>query len=92
MAMLAGVRAAFESMLAEFDPDQLEREFDRQPRKGGLVSMTGKPRYWEMYREKDDAILKDADASFRRLFGDEFARAYEEQLARLKGRDRDNPR
>lgn len=92
MAMLAGVRAAFESMLAEFDPDHLEQEFDRQPRKGALIPMPGKPRYWELYREKVDGILKDADASFRRLFGDEFARAYEEQLARLRGRDRGESR
>lgn len=89
MAMLAGVRAAFEAMLAEFDPDRLQEEFDRQPRKGALISMPAKLRYWEMYREKVHGIVKDADTSFRELFGDEFARAYEEQLERLKGRDRD---
>jgi type VI secretion system protein ImpI len=92
MAMLAGVRAAFEAMLAEFDPDRLQEEFDRQPRKGALISMPAKLRYWEMYREKVHGIVKDADTSFRELFGDEFARAYEEQLERLKGRDRDQPR
>ena len=30
IAMLAGMRVAFESMLAEFDPDRLQEEFDRQ--------------------------------------------------------------
>jgi len=92
MAMLAGVRAAFEAMLAEFDPDRLQEEFDRQPRKGALISMPAKMRYWEMYREKVNGIVKDADTSFRELFGDEFARAYEEQLERLKERDRDHSR
>ena len=92
MAMLAGVRAAFEAMLAEFDPDRLQEEFDRQPRKGALISMPAKLRYWEMYREKVHGIVKDADTSFRELFGDEFARAYEEQLERLKGRERDQSR
>ena len=92
MAMLAGVRAAFEAMLAEFDPDRLQEEFDRQPRKGALISMPAKLRYWEMYREKVNGIVKDADTSFRELFGDEFARAYEEQLERLKERDRDHSR
>ena len=92
MAMLAGVRAAFEAMLAEFDPDRLQEEFDRQPRKGALISMPAKLRYWEMYREKVHGIVKDADTSFRELFGDEFARAYEEQLERLKGHDRGQPR
>ena len=88
MAMLAGVRAAFESMLAEFDPDRLQQEFDRQPRKGALISMPAKLRYWEMYRERVHEIVKDADTSFRELFGDEFARAYEAQLERLKAKDR----
>jgi type VI secretion system protein ImpI len=88
MAMLAGVRAAFEAMLAEFDPDRLQEEFDRQPRKGALISVPAKLRYWEMYRERVHEIVKDADASFRELFGDEFARAYEAQLERLKARDR----
>jgi type VI secretion system FHA domain protein len=88
MAMLAGVRAAFESMLAEFDPDRLQAEFDRQPRKGALISMPAKLRYWEMYRERVHEIVKDADTSFRELFGDEFARAYEAQLERLKAKDR----
>jgi type VI secretion system FHA domain protein len=92
MAMLAGVRAAFEAMLADFDPDRLEQEFDRQQRKGALISMPAKLRYWEMYREKVHGIVKDADTSFRELFGDEFARAYEEQLERLKGHDRGRPR
>ena len=30
IAMLAGMRVAFESMLAEFDPDRLQEQFDRQ--------------------------------------------------------------
>ena len=34
-------------------------------------------------------MVTDADASFRDLFGDEFAKAYEEQLERLKTRERD---
>jgi type VI secretion system protein ImpI len=91
MAMLAGVRAAFETMLAEFDPERLQAEFDRQPR-SALISMPAKLRYWELYREKVNGIVKDADTSFRELFGDEFARAYEAQLERLKARDRGNPR
>jgi type VI secretion system FHA domain protein len=88
MAMLAGVRAAFEAMLAEFDPDRLQQEFDRQPRKGALISVPAKLRYWDMYRERVHEIVKDADTSFRELFGDEFARAYEAQLEQLKARDR----
>jgi len=86
IAMLAGMRTAFESMLAEFDPDQLQQEFDRQAK--GLVP--AKMRYWDSYRERQQQIKKDPEAAFRRLFGDEFARSYEEQLKALKARQSDS--
>jgi type VI secretion system FHA domain protein len=85
IAMLAGMRVAFESMLAEFDPDRLQQEFDRALNKGIVPA---KMRYWDLFREKRHEIVKDPEASFRRLFGDEFARAYEEQLKQLKARGR----
>ena len=40
IAMLAGMRTAFESMLAEFDPDRLQEEFDRQLAKGLVPAKT----------------------------------------------------
>jgi predicted component of type VI protein secretion system len=85
LAMLAGMRVAFESMLAEFDPDRLQQEFDRQLNKGLVPA---KLRYWDLYRERRQDIVKDPEASFRRLFGEAFARAYEEQLKQLKTRER----
>jgi predicted component of type VI protein secretion system len=33
-------------------------------------------------------MVSDADAVFRELFGEEFAKAYEEQLERLKAQGR----
>lgn len=84
IAMLSGMRVAFEAMLAHFDPAQLQAQFDRQLKKGSLLTVPAKLRYWDLYREKSDALLADPEASFRKLFGESFARAYEEQLARLK--------
>jgi len=84
IAMLAGIRVAFESMLAEFDPDHLQQEFDRQLNKGLVPA---KLRYWDLFREKGREIVKDPEASFRRLFGDEFGRAYEDQLKQLKAQE-----
>ena len=88
LAMLAGMRMAFESMLAEFDPDRLQEQFDRQVNKGSLLSVPAKLRYWDAYRDRWHDIVKDPEANFRELFGEEFARAYDDQLKRLKaGRD-----
>jgi type VI secretion system protein ImpI len=88
MAMLAGVRAAFESLLAHFGPDRLEQEVDG----GKRSAFGGKAKYWEKYRENFEGLIKNPDDCFRRLFGDEFARAYEEQLARLKSARRSGAR
>jgi type VI secretion system FHA domain protein len=93
MAMLAGMRVAFEEMLAGFDPDRLQKQFDGEIKKGGaLLSVPAKFRYWDLYRDRFHDMVKDPDASFRELFGDEFARAYEEQLDRLKNQGRDGKR
>ncbi|MCC4603516.1 type VI secretion system-associated FHA domain protein TagH [Xanthomonas campestris] len=81
MAMLAGMRAAFDAMLFHFSPDRLEQEADAG---GKRLSFGGKGRYWERYRDNFEQLRSDPDDCFRRLFGDEFARAYEAQLARLK--------
>jgi type VI secretion system protein len=80
IAMLAGMRVAFEFMLSEFDPDHLQERFDRQVKKGSLLSVPAKLRYWDLYREWREDIVKDPEASFRKLFGE----AYEEQLRQLK--------
>jgi predicted component of type VI protein secretion system len=89
IAMLAGMRVAFESMLAEFDPDRLQQEFDRQLNKGLVPA---KLRYWDLFRERRQDIVKDPEASFRRLFGEEFARAYEDQLKQLKAQEGSAPK
>lgn len=87
MAMLAGVRSAFQSMLAQFDPARIEESEGRARR----LPLGGRPRHWERYKEQFDALTRDPDECFRRLFGDEFARAYEQQLAHLKARATDDP-
>jgi predicted component of type VI protein secretion system len=78
------MRLAFEAMLARFDPARLQEEFDRHLKKGSILGVPAKLRYWDLFRERYGDMSKDADASFRKLFGEEFAKAYEEQLARLK--------
>jgi type VI secretion system FHA domain protein len=88
IAMLAGMRVAFESMLARFHPDKMEQDFERQLKRGAFLGVTAKLRYWDLYRDKQQEMAKDPDASFRKLFGEEFAKAYEEQLARLKAERR----
>ena len=87
LAVLAGMRVAFESMLAEFDPDRLQQQFDKQMG-GGLALMPAKMRYWDLFRARRADMTKDPEDTFERLFGEEFRRAYEEQFAQLKAQRR----
>ncbi len=84
LATLAGMRGAFEAMLTEFDPDRLQEGFDRQLSKVSLPFMPLKLRYWDLYRERAREMAKDPEATFARLFSEEFRRAYEEQFRALK--------
>jgi type VI secretion system FHA domain protein len=84
VAMLAGVRVAYEAMLNEFEPGHLQAEFDRQLKKGAFLGAPARFKYWDLYAERFRDRVRDADSCFRELFGDEFARAYEEQLQKLR--------
>jgi type VI secretion system FHA domain protein len=86
-AFLAAMRIAFESMLAEFDPTGLQEDFERAG-KGSILGVPAKLKYWDLYRDRYAELAKDAEAGFRTLFADEFAKAYEEQLERLKAQGR----
>jgi type VI secretion system FHA domain protein len=87
LAVLAGMRVAFESMLAEFDPDRLQEEFDKHMG-GGLALMPAKMRYWDQFRARRADMAKDAEETFEQLFGEQFRRAYEEQFRKLKAERR----
>lgn len=84
-AFLSAMRLAFESMLSQLDPNRLQDDFDRQIKKGSILGVPAKLRYWDLYRDKYSDFAKDAQGAFRSLFGDAFAKAYEEQLDRLRG-------
>ena len=88
IAMLSGMRTAFESMLAAYDPDKLQEQFDRQVKRASLFVGPAKLRYWDLYRDRQEELVRDPERTFQKLFGEIFAKAYEEQLERLRSKDR----
>ena len=82
IAVIAGMREAFTSMMRQFDPQKLAVRFDKQQTRGGL--MKGKSaKYWESYAEYYQDLANNMDDSFQDLFGEEFAEAYEQQMNTL---------
>lgn len=82
LALLAAMRIALDNAFEHFDPAHFEAEGNG---KAGLGAWSGKP--WRRYREHFRSLADDPEARYRNLFGDEFARAYEEQMSQLKTGD-----
>lgn len=88
LAVLAGVRAGFNCMLASLHPDRLETRFARRLQRASLLRVGNRLRYWGLYRAQFEDIEKNPETYFQLLFGEEFARAYEEQLQKLTAAER----
>jgi type VI secretion system FHA domain protein len=83
VAMLAGIRTAFNSVLARFEPEGLQETFERKLKRTMLLGVTTKLKYWDLYCEQFEDFGRDAEATFQNLFGEDFAKAYFEQLQQL---------
>ena len=84
MAMLAGLRAALRSMVALFDPDTLEKNFQKASAVDNLLPALKKAKYWEMFKSRYKKAAADAENDFLHFLGDEFTIAYEQQVQKLK--------
>lgn len=83
LAMLAGIRAAYQAMVAKFSPANLEEAYAGNLRRTSVLPIGGRTKLWDMYCAQFGNIEKDGEASFQLLFGEEFAKAYHKQLDRL---------
>ncbi|SFU08004.1 type VI secretion system-associated FHA domain protein TagH [Sedimentitalea nanhaiensis] len=85
IAMVTGMEAALKGVLARLDPQELAGKIETT---GGLGSLLKgrKTRYWEVYEKMYADISDQAENDFHDLFSREFARAYKDQLDKLKDR------
>ena len=85
IAVMAGMQVALNAVLRRFDPANLEKDFAQ--RQGGIATMLPggkKAKHWDAYLEHYKDIIASAEDDFQTFFGDEFTRAYEEQVRKLK--------
>ncbi len=80
VAVLAGMRAAYDNMFQHFSPAKLEKRFNAN---SGLLT-NKKAKNWEAFEEYFAMLTRDHETSYNILFGEEFAAIYEKQLAELK--------
>jgi len=83
VAMVTGMDAAVKSLLRRLDPAMLAQTIED---KGGLAGLLKgrKAQYWEVYERLYAEISDQAESDFHELFSKEFARAYKEQLEKMK--------
>ncbi len=83
VAMMTGMEAAMKGLLARFSPETLEANIQSG---GGIGdALKGKKaRYWEAFEAMYAEISDQAENEFQELFSKEFAKAYQDQMERLK--------
>lgn len=82
IATISGMEAAVKAILKRLDPAELAGRLESGSSLGAILGGK-KARYWEIYEKMYAEIASDAEDDFQKLFGQEFARAYEEQLRKL---------
>jgi type VI secretion system protein len=87
MATLAAFQAALAKLFQDFDPERLKQRLDRPSVLESIVPGLRKAGYWELYEALYRKIAQEMAEDLQGMFGREFARAYEDQVQKL----RENP-
>jgi type VI secretion system protein ImpI len=84
LAILDAMRGAFDALIARLDPAAMAAQSETTGKRNPLA-IAGRSRHWENYLEYfGEQMGHDREEAFRRLFGSEFAGAYEQSLDRLR--------
>jgi len=82
LAVIAGMRAALDGVLARFNPALIEAK-EPEGVMDKMMATTRKARLWDRMVALHEDILREADDDFQHLFGEKFSAAYEDQIGRL---------
>ncbi|TDK46864.1 type VI secretion system-associated FHA domain protein TagH [Antarcticimicrobium luteum] len=83
IAMVTGMEAALKGVLTRLDPKEVAGRIETSGAFGSLLKGK-KARYWEVYEKLYADISDEAENDFHDLFSREFARAYQNQMNKLK--------
>lgn len=87
LALLAGMRAALDAVMARFDPAVLEQRIAPSGAVESLIPSQRKARLWDAYSQQFAQIVGEVEGDFDALLGRAFLKAYQAQLAELARRD-----
>ena len=87
-AFLDAMNSAFIEFADRFDPDELQEGFDRTAG-SKLFAFMNKSKYWDLYKDLYPIMTEKGGGRFPQMFGEEFVRAYERQVAEYQRIDRE---
>jgi len=88
-AFLDAMNSAFVEFADRFDPDELEDGFKRALDGGKFFSFMNKSKYWDLYCDLYPIMTEKGGGRFPQMFGEEFVKAYERQVAEYQRHDRE---
>lgn len=83
VALLAGMRAALESVMSRFDPEVLEKRLAPGGALENLIPANRRARLWSNYSDEYARIVSEIEDDFDALLGRAFLKAYQAQLQAL---------
>ncbi len=84
VAVISGIQASLTYVLKRFEPDNLIERLERQNPISANIPIHRKAKLWEAFEQLYETIESEAEDDFNRLFGQEFAKAYDDQVEKLK--------
>jgi type VI secretion system FHA domain protein len=82
LALMAGMRGAILGALRRFDPQVLEKAFEKSA--GGFSLGSKKAKLWDAFIVHQQKLAQEAQEDFNKVFGRDFMAAYQSQLRKLK--------
>jgi FHA domain-containing protein len=84
LGVMVGMKAALTQLLDRFTPAALEEKIAAKSKLDSLFAANRKAKLWDQFCALQKSISSEAEDDFHNLFGKEFAKTYDEQMALMR--------
>jgi FHA domain-containing protein len=84
LGVMVGMKAALSQLLERFTPEALEEKIAAKSKFDTLFAANRKAKLWDQFCTLQKGITREAEDDFHNLFGKEFSKTYDEQMAMMR--------
>jgi FHA domain-containing protein len=84
LGVMVGMKAALSQLLDRFTPAALEEKIAAKSKLDAIFVANRKAKLWDQFCSLQKSITREAEDDFHNLFGKEFAKTYDEQMALMR--------